>query len=87
MPTSLRISLDAAPNAQTVEQLEQHMQEQLQKVFALVDLLVQGHREISYREPAKREDGMIVYADGTLWNPGSGKGFYYLKTSTWTFIA
>lgn len=87
MASPLRIALDAAPNAQTLERLEQYTFEQLQKLFILADLLVSGHHEITYREPAKREEAVIVYADGTLWNPGSGKGFYYWNGSAWTFIA
>jgi hypothetical protein len=29
-----------------------------------------------YAEPTKRLPGLIVYADGTEWNPGSGEGVY-----------
>lgn len=34
-------------------------------------------------EPDKYEDGMIVYADGTSWNPGSGEGFYGRVAGAW----
>lgn len=37
--------------------------------------------------PAKPRNGQIVYADGTLWNPGSGRGLYYYKGNAWQFIA
>lgn len=33
--------------------------------------------------PAKISDGMIVYADGTSWNPGSGEGFYGREAGAW----
>jgi hypothetical protein len=33
--------------------------------------------------PEKVEEGMLVYADGTLWNPGSGKGVYVYNGTTW----
>lgn len=33
--------------------------------------------------PAKPQNGMIVYADGTLWNPGSGLGFYGYENGVW----
>lgn len=36
--------------------------------------------------PAKPRQGMIRYADGTAWNPGSGEGLYVYKTAGWTFI-
>ncbi len=34
-------------------------------------------------EPERPRDGMIVYADGTNWNPGSGEGYYGYYNSTW----
>lgn len=34
-------------------------------------------------EPAKPEDGLIAYADGTDWNPGSGEGFYGYENGSW----
>lgn len=34
-------------------------------------------------EPEKPVDGMIVYADGTNWNPGSGVGFYGYEAGAW----
>lgn len=35
-----------------------------------------------------RRDGMLAYADGTNWNPGSGKGLYRYNstTSAWVFV-
>lgn len=83
MATSLRTFLTPPPGAQTLAQLEQYTHEELQKLFVMVDLLVQGHHEISYVEPAKKEDGLVVYADGLKWNPGNGAGFYYWNGSIW----
>lgn len=34
--------------------------------------------------PTKPRNGMIVYADGTSWNPGSGVGFYGYQNGSWT---
>ena len=31
--------------------------------------------------PAKPKDGRVYYADGTNWNPGSGKGLYFYDGS------
>ena len=34
--------------------------------------------------PAKPQDGMIAYADGTNWNPGGGgQGFYGYYGGAW----
>ena len=37
-----------------------------------------------YAEPDRPQEGMIVKADGTSWNPGSGAGVYAYISSTWT---
>ncbi len=34
-------------------------------------------------EPAKYKNGMLVYADGTNWNPGSGEGVYARQAGAW----
>ena len=34
-------------------------------------------------EPDRPRDGMVVYADGTNWNPGSGEGFYGRQNGAW----
>jgi len=33
--------------------------------------------------PARPRDGMIVYADGTSWNPGGGAGVYARVSGAW----
>lgn len=33
--------------------------------------------------PVKPRNGMLVYADGTNWNPGSGAGFYGRQGGSW----
>ena len=33
--------------------------------------------EPAYTPPAKPDPGMVVFADGSHWNPGSGVGLYY----------
>ena len=37
-------------------------------------------------EPTRPRNGMVVLADGTDWNPGSGAGFYGRSGGTWTFL-
>jgi len=36
--------------------------------------------------PAKPRNYMVVAADGTNWNPGSGKGAYIYYSSAWHFL-
>jgi hypothetical protein len=39
--------------------------------------------ETLYAEPDKPREGMVVKADGTTWNPGSGAGVYARISSAW----
>lgn len=41
------------------------------------------HLEVLHVAPEKPRDGMIVYADGANWNPGSGAGFYGREGGAW----
>jgi hypothetical protein len=33
--------------------------------------------------PSKPENGVIAYAAGVNWHPGSGEGFYGFETGVW----
>ena len=39
-----------------------------------------------YKAPSKIREGMIVLADGTSWNPGSGAGFYGYRNGSWRLL-
>ncbi len=36
--------------------------------------------------PAKYQDGTVVYADGTNWDPGSGEGAYIYYAAAWNYL-
>lgn len=42
--------------------------------------------DMSYAAPKKLSDGMVVLADGTTWNPGSGAGVYCFRSGVWNFL-
>ena len=42
---------------------------------------------VSYVVPTRPRVGLMVYADGVKWNPGSGEGLYVYKSTGWKFIA
>ena len=72
----------APPPRQVSPEVQQYLDQELRKI---ADAL---NRETVYLsvlavEPAKPSDGMIAYADGTDWNPGSGLGFYGYENGTW----
>jgi hypothetical protein len=54
--------------------------------ISMIDLAAVELRTITQAPPKPRE-GMVVFADGTAWNPGSGKGFYGYKSGAWVHIA
>lgn len=61
--------------AKTVEVLRKIVEEELRNVGqATVDDFLE--LTITYVEPTKRFAGLVVYADGTLWDPGAGEGIY-----------
>jgi len=39
-----------------------------------------------YAEPVRLREGMLVMADGTTWNPGSGAGVYAYRGGSWRFL-
>jgi hypothetical protein len=39
-----------------------------------------------YAEPKSVKEDMLVQADGTTWNPGSGAGIYQYRSGVWVFI-
>lgn len=39
-----------------------------------------------YAQPDRIFEGMIVKADGTTWNPGSGAGVYLYRGGAWRFL-
>ena len=41
---------------------------------------------VLHAQPDKYAEGDVVYADGTDWNPGSGKGVYRYSGSAWVFL-
>ena len=53
-----------------------HLEQEFQAISReLLETTVLELREIA-AEPIRQRNGMIVFADGTDWNPGSGRGVY-----------
>jgi hypothetical protein len=59
--------------------------EAVEESAELMDILV---LQVLHAAPDKFLPGMVVYADGSDWDPGSGEGLYRRdKTNTsWVFI-
>lgn len=41
---------------------------------------------VLHAAPTKPRVGLVVYADGSDWNPGSGEGLYVYKSGGWTAL-
>lgn len=63
------------------------LQRELQRISAELELGVATRIDrFLPAAPTKLRDGMIVGADGTNWNPGSGKGAYIYYGAAWHFL-
>lgn len=74
--------IPAPPPLEISPQARQYLDQELRRI---ADVL---NRETLYMpplsvEPAKPSNGMIAYADGSNWDPGSGLGFYGYENGTW----
>jgi|TARA_R110002020_G_scaffold152474_1_gene330312 hypothetical protein len=50
-------------------------------IQGILDSVQDGHLDVVFVEPTKPSQGDIRYADGTVWNPGSGEGIYFFNSS------
>ncbi|MGZ5053316.1 MAG: hypothetical protein ACXWAT_00075 [Methylobacter sp.] len=67
-------------------ELRRYLENEFRNLQTAINALAAGHLDISYAAPAKPRDGDIRYADGTVFNPGSGKGVYYYDGSVWHLL-
>ena len=65
------------------EEWQRFLNEEFRKVAFMFELLLEGNNEIRGTEPEKPRDGMLVFANGTTWDPGSGRGFYGRENGAW----
>lgn len=71
------------PNLTTVDELRKFVEEEFQLLSRSFQNTKNLQIEVLHTEPAKPREGMIVYADGSDWNPGSGDGFYGREAGAW----
>lgn len=66
--------------------LAKWVKDELDKVSSAIASL-EGFYKVNHEPPIRYFVGLVQYADGTDWNPGSGEGLYIYKSTGWTFIA
>lgn len=72
---------------QEPEKIATMVELELRKIQQVLDWVIQS---LPFDErnaaPEKVYDGMVVRADGTNWNPGSGQGAYIYYNSAWNYL-
>lgn len=71
----------------TLDDLRQVMQEELEKISKEFNETIALDLRTVHQEPKRPRDGMIVSADGTDWNPGSGAGAYEYVGGNWRRVS
>ncbi len=71
------------PRSEELKDLSNYVREEYDKIatnFSLFDFAI--FKELQ-EEPKRLIPGLVVLADGTNWNPGSGQGLYIYYGSSW----
>lgn len=63
--------------------IARYLQETLRDFNRRLTELEVSLSKLQYVAPTKLREGMIRFADGTTWDPGSGKGLYIYYNSAW----
>jgi hypothetical protein len=77
-----------APNTPPTDaaEMQRFLFDELKKISDAINGLALGHLDQTTVVPLKARDGDLRYADGILWNPGSGKGVYVYKSTAWVLL-
>lgn len=85
----MAFKLDLPAPTNTVAALASWCVAQLQRIAALWNDDVESVTlTVLYVAPERIRPGMLVYADGTQWNPGSGEGVYRRNAANaaWVYL-
>jgi hypothetical protein len=74
-----------APNSppQDPANLPQYVYDELLRISAVFELAAARSVEFYHTAPVRPREGMVRGADGSDWDPGSGKGVYVYYDSAW----
>jgi hypothetical protein len=74
-----------APRGGTIDDLAFYVQTELQQLSIALQTMQTPQVILAelHSVPERPRDGMVVFADGTNWNPGSGRGVYAYSSSAW----
>jgi hypothetical protein len=74
------------PEITDVEVLRRAIENELEAIAREMSEMVAVDLRPVFAAPLRPRDGMIVFADGTSWNPGLGRGLYVYNTAAWVKI-
>jgi hypothetical protein len=77
----IKFELSDPPPVADAAQVAVWVSEQLRVVQGWLNAISDGFLEETFVEPNKLFTGLIRFADGTQWDPGSGRGIYYYDES------
>lgn len=74
-----------APRGGSADDLAYYVQTQLEQLSAALQGMYVPQLQLAERHsvPERPREGLVVFADGTNWNPGSGRGVYVYSSSAW----
>jgi len=85
-PSISTIQYSPGPVPSNPTAIPAYLEEEFNKIAVAVQRLADGHIDVTYAPPTKVRQGDIRYADGTLWDPGSGHGLYVYNGMVWSWF-
>lgn len=76
-------SPETTPDISTPDKLTAYLQREFLNISKALDRASTIELDPQFVAPAKPIEGVVYYADGTSWNPGSGEGYYGYINSVW----
>jgi hypothetical protein len=67
-----------------VENIQRFLEQELEAIARSFAETTELELRPIYVAPTRPREGMIVFADGTEWNPGAGKGVYVYASGAWS---
>jgi len=72
---------------QDIKEVPAYLDRELRRIAEAIEAVATGYLDKTHVEPVKKRDGMMVYADGTDFDPGAGEGMYARIAGAWVKMA
>jgi len=69
-----------------LQQLATYVEQEFSRLSVALEFAEDVQLVESHVEPTRPRNGLIVLADGTNWDPGSGAGYYGYHNAAWVFL-